>query len=128
MERMYALLADLVVTIHFGFVAFVALGSLLLLRWPDLWRVHLPAAVWGAGIEILGGICPLTHLENELRHRAGAGGYSESFVSRYLLGWLYPEGLTRDAQLALGAAVIAGNVIAYLWIFGGPRLRMGGRE
>lgn len=108
-----ALLADLILVLHVCFVMFVAFGGLLVVRWPRLAWVHLPAAVWGAGIELTGGICPLTPLENVLRERAGEAGYEGDFVARYLLPVLYPEGLTREAQLVLGLAVIAANTVLY---------------
>ena len=70
----YRLLADLVVVLHFGFVLFVVLGGLLALRWPRAAWFHLPAALWGAGIEFVQGICPLTPLENHLRGSGRRGG------------------------------------------------------
>jgi hypothetical protein len=59
--------ANLVLVVHFAFVLFVVLGGLLVLRWPRLAYIHIPAAVWGAWIEFSGRICPLTPLENALR-------------------------------------------------------------
>jgi hypothetical protein len=106
-------LADALVALHFLFVVFVAVGGLLVLRWPAVAWAHLPAAAWGAGIELAGGICPLTPLEQELRRRAGEAAYQGDFVSHYLLPVLYPSGLTRGAQLGLGALVIAANVAIY---------------
>ena len=47
---MYGVLADVVLAAHFLFVLFVVLGGLLVLRWPRLAWVHLPAAAWGAAI------------------------------------------------------------------------------
>ncbi|MBI4421546.1 MAG: DUF2784 family protein, partial [Gemmatimonadetes bacterium] len=41
------LLADLVLVLHFTFVAFVVLGGVLVLRWPKLAWAHVPAAAWG---------------------------------------------------------------------------------
>jgi hypothetical protein len=110
---LYRFLADLVVVLHFGFVLFVVLGGLLALRWPRAAWLHLPAAAWGAGIEFAAGICPLTPLENRLRHLGGEGGYAGGFVEHYVLPVLYPEGLTREAQLAIGAFVIAFNLAIY---------------
>ncbi len=49
---LYGLLADCLVLIHLGFVLFVVLGGLLVLRWPRLAGLHLPAAAWGAWIEV----------------------------------------------------------------------------
>lgn len=107
------MLADLVVLIHFLFVLFVVLGGLLVLRWPRLAYVHLPAAFWGALIELAGWICPLTPLEKRLRSSAGVEGYEGGFIEHYILPVLYPSGLTRGVQLALGMAVIGVNVAIY---------------
>jgi hypothetical protein len=112
----YRLLADLVLVLHAAFVAFVMLGGLLALRWPRLAWVHLPVVVWGAGIEFLGGICPLTPLENHWRRLAGDQGYTGGFVEHYVFPVLYPEGLTRQVQLGLGLLVLAVNVSIYAWM------------
>jgi Protein of Unknown function (DUF2784) len=107
------ILADVLVLVHFGFVLFVAAGGLLVLRWPRLAFAHVPAALWGAWIELSGGICPLTPMEKELRSRAGQSAYAGDFVSHYVLPILYPAGLTREAQLVLGAAVVVANLAIY---------------
>lgn len=114
---LYRLLADLVVLVHFGFVLFVVLGGLLALRWPRAAWLHLPAALWGAGIEFAAGICPLTPLENRLRRLGGEAGYTGGFVEHYVLPVLYPDGLTREVQLVLGTFVLALNLVVYtiLW-------------
>ena len=110
---MSALLADLVVVIHFSFVLFVILGGLLVLRWPRLAYLHLPAATWGVLIEFAGWVCPLTPLEQSLRLKAGEQGYSGSFIEHYVLPLLYPSALTRTIQVALGIIVIAVNLGIY---------------
>lgn len=109
------LLADLVLLLHAAFVVFVAFGALLALRWPRVAWVHVPAVLWGAGIEFAGRICPLTPLENHWRRLAGEEGYAGGFVEHYVFPVLYPDGLTRNAQLVLGALVIAMNVAVYSW-------------
>jgi len=109
--------ADLVVVVHFAFVLFVVLGGLLVLRWPVVRWIHLPAAVWGAIVEFSGSVCPLTPLENALRAQAGEAGYSGDFVSRYLLPTLYPASLTRSVQLVLGAIVVGLNCAVYTWVW-----------
>ena len=105
--------ADALVILHAAFVLFVVAGGALVWRWPRLAWLHVPAALWGAAVELFGWICPLTPLENELRVRAGAEGYRGGFVEYYLLPVLYPEGLTRTAQLVLGGIVLALNVALY---------------
>lgn len=109
----YRLLADAVLLAHAAFVAFVVLGGLLVLRWPQYAWLHLPAAAWGAGIEFAGGTCPLTPLENHWRGLAGEQGYAGGFFEHYVLAVLYPEGLTREVQLALGLLVLAVNALVY---------------
>ena len=113
----YGLLADAVLLAHAAFVAFVVLGGLLVLRWPRLAWIHLPVVAWGAGIEFVGGICPLTPLENHLRALAHEQGYAGGFVEHYVFGWLYPEGLTRDLQIVLGLGVLALNGAVYAWLW-----------
>jgi hypothetical protein len=107
------ILADLLVLIHFGFVIFVVAGGLLVLRWPRLAFAHVPAALWGAWIELSGGICPLTPWEKALRIRAGEAAYAGDFIGHYVLPVLYPSGLTRGVQLVLGGVVVAVNVAMY---------------
>lgn len=113
---MLGALADLVALSHLAFVLFVVGGGLLVLRWPRLAFLHLPAAAWGALVELMGWICPLTPLEFELRRRAGEGEYGGEFLARYLEWVLYPPGLTREVQLLLGALVVLINVAVYAWI------------
>lgn len=111
---MPSLLADLLVLLHLAFVAFVAAGGVLVWRWPRLAWAHLPCAAWGALVSFAGWVCPLTPLENRLRELGGGTGYRGDFVARYLLPVLYPEGLTREAQIVLGALVVGVNVAAYV--------------
>jgi len=113
----YSLLADLTVLLHALFVLFVVLGGLAVLRRPRLGLLHLPAALWGGVVEIMGWICPLTYLENRLRRLGGSAGYGESFIEHYLQTLLYPPGLTPRLQVVLGLSVLALNAVIYfrLW-------------
>ncbi|WP_427311822.1 DUF2784 domain-containing protein [Cupriavidus sp. H39] len=118
-----AWLADLVVIAHGLFILFVVAGGLLALRWPRVAWLHLPAAAWGVLIEWAGWICPLTPLENALRHAAGEARYSGGFVERYLLPLIYPAGLTPAVQLWLGLAVLGINVAVYALVWARWRRR-----
>lgn len=124
---MYALAADAVLVLHLAFVLFVGLGALLVLRWRWLAWLHVPAAAWGIAIEFGGWICPLTPLENDLRLRAGEAPFTGDFVARLLLPVIYPEGLTREAQIAVGLAVLCFNAAIY-GILIRRRLARGGRS
>lgn len=109
----YRILADVIVVFHALFVIFVVLGGFLVLRWPNVVWLHLPAAAWGALIEFMDWPCPLTPLENRFRRLGGEAGYEGGFVEHYVLSLLYPESLPRSVQLALGIGVIVINAVAY---------------
>jgi len=110
----YRIAADLVLALHLGFIAFVVLGGLLILRYRWVAYVHVPAAVWGAFVEISGRICPLTVWENSFRQGAGESGYADSFVEHYLLPVIYPAGLTRSIQFWIAGCVVVVNVVIYV--------------
>ncbi|MDP1774898.1 MAG: DUF2784 domain-containing protein [Methylobacter sp.] len=109
----YRLLADSVLVLHLLFIGFVIFGGLLARRLSWIALAHLPAACWGAFIELTGGLCPLTLMEVEFRQTAGDAGYSGSFIEHYLLPVIYPAGLTRDIQFGLAGFVILINVAIY---------------
>ena len=109
----YGLMADALLLLHGGFVLFVVAGGLLVLRWPWLAWLHLPAALWGAVIEFAGFVCPLTPLENAWRRAAGDTGYEGGFIEHYVTAALYPTGLTRTVQVALGLLVLTVNGWVY---------------
>jgi hypothetical protein len=110
---LWSLLADAVVVIHFAFTAFVIFGGFLTWRWRWLIFAHLPALAWGCWVEVSHSICPLTPLENQLRHLAGEAGYSGGFLAHYLMRVLYPPGLTWRVQWLLAGLLILLNLAAY---------------
>jgi len=105
-----------IIVAHFLFIAFVAAGGLLVLRWPRLAWVHLPAVVWGVVVELTGWICPLTPLENYLRRLGGSSSYSGGFIEQYLIPIIYPANLTAATQYILGGLVIVVNLILYFLV------------
>ena len=121
MPTLFRVAADLVVIVHGLFVVFVVLGGLLVMRWPRVALVHVPAGVWGALIEFAGWICPLTPLENYFREGSGQAAYQGEFVEHYILPVLYPAQLTRGLQIGLGALVVFMNVIVYWRVMGMAR-------
>ena len=109
----YGWLADLVLAAHLAFVGFVVAGGLLVLRRPTLAWVHLPCTAWAVFVEFAGIVCPLTPLEVRLRMSGGEAGYAGDFVGHYVTALLYPAGLTRGLQVALGGIVLLLNVAVY---------------
>lgn len=123
----YRFAADALVVVHFGFIAFVLLGGLLLFRWPRVAWLHVPAVLWAVLLELFHLPCPLTPWEQQLRLVAGEAGYSGGFIPHYLLPLIYPAGLTPDIQLLLAGVVIAVNVLVYGLLFRKRWTARGGR-
>jgi len=119
----YGIFADIVVLFHLAFIIFAVLGAVLIFWWRWVLWLHLPAFLWAAWIEMSGGICPLTPLENWLRLKTGRGGYQGDFVENYILPVLYPVGLTRNMQILLGTLVIFVNVAIYGYLLFQHKLR-----
>lgn len=114
----YRLSADLILIVHLAFILFVTLGGLLVLRRPRLMWLHLPAVLWGALSEVLGVFCPLTPLETTLRELGGQPGYGGGFIEHYIAAVIYPSGLTRGLQVALGIGALLLNMAIYgYWLY-----------
>lgn len=107
------IMADVLVLLHLAFIVFVVAGGLLVLRRRWVALVHLPAAVWGAYVEISASGCPLTRFENSLRRAGGEAGYSGGFIQHYIVPVIYPGPMPRWVQLALAALVVLVNVLVY---------------
>lgn len=102
----YQLLADLVMLVHFAFLAFVALGGFLAWRWRWVVVPHAAAVVWAVLSATVGMPCPLTAWEDAARRGAGEQGLPRGFIDTYLTGVVYPEHYLHAAQL-MGAAIVA---------------------
>jgi len=121
----YSLLADLVVTIHVAYVAYVLIGLVLILA--GLWRkwgwvrnpwfrlTHLAAILIVVFELIFKTSCPLTVLEVQLRLLAGQPVSEATFVGRlmnHLLfvavpGWVAPLIYIGCAAMIVAAFVLA---------------------
>lgn len=105
-------LADLVLVVHFGFVIFVSAGGFLVLVRPWWAALHVPCLLYGVGVELIGWTCPLTPLEQRLRLRAGADGYSGGFIDHYVGGALYPDDWA-TLRVWLGLFLVTLNLAVY---------------
>jgi hypothetical protein len=118
----YRIAADLVLALHFAFVAFVVLGLVLILaggwrgwawvRNPGFRLAHLAAIGVVVAQAWLGVLCPLTLLEVALRERAGVGSYPGSFIAYWLGRLLYVEAPPWAFTLAYTAF---GLLVAAAW-------------
>jgi polyferredoxin len=110
-----ALLADVILVVHFAFVLFVVGGFALIIAGAAAgWRwirnrtfryAHLAAIVFVAAEALVGAACPLTVWEDLLRSGAAAG---PSFIGRWVSRLLYydfPEWVFTVAYVAFAIAV-----------------------
>ena len=96
LERIYLVLADAILILHFSFVAFVLVGFFLVWigwwrRWPwvrNFWfrMAHLAAIGFVAAESTLGIVCPLTKWEDRLRMLAGG---EQHYVGSFVQHWLH---------------------------------------
>jgi hypothetical protein len=120
----YLLVADLVVIVHLIFAGFViigffslVIGSILGWVWTygKRFRIgHLICVVFVALEALLGVICPLTLLENQLLRAAGERGYDRSFaghLANQLLFYDAPEWVFTLTYVALAILSILGYLI-----------------
>jgi len=118
-------LADAILALHVGIVAFVVLGELLVLvggrrgwRWVrsvPLRAAHLALMVFVALQAWFGALCPLTVWEQALRRRAGHAVYAESFIEHWLSRLIFfeaPWWLFVAAYTAFGVLVL----LTWRWV------------
>ncbi|HDP88430.1 MAG TPA: DUF2784 domain-containing protein [Thioalkalivibrio sp.] len=123
----YSLLADGVLLLHLAFVLFVIFGGLLSLR-NHLWALlHVPVFVWGAMVNLMHWVCPLTPVEQQLRRLAGEEGCVGGFIAHYVGAVVYPDVPAERLGLLLGLAALAWNagVYAFVWRWRRRRLLRG---
>lgn len=117
MDTLYLWLANLIIVVHFLFIVFVLLGGLLVLRWPKVIWLHVPAICWGFMVELNGWLCPLTPWENHFRELAGKLVYEGDFIGEYVVPLIYPLNLTREMQYLFAAIVVLVNLTVYYFVW-----------
>jgi hypothetical protein len=119
MDQVYGLLADLMVTIHVGYVAYVIVGQFLIwLGWTVGWRcvrnfwfrvTHLATIGVVVVEEVFDIRCPLTIWEEYFRKLAGQPITGETFLGRLLHSILFydaPSWVFTVGYLSTGALVL----------------------
>lgn len=120
----YRLLADLVVVVHCGYVAFVVLGLILILvggfcRWSwvrNVWfrTIHLLMIGTVVVQAWLGVVCPLTTLENRLRVKGSQEPYVGSFIGYWAHELLFFDATPQVFTIAyslFGLLVLASLIV-----------------
>jgi hypothetical protein len=123
--NIHLVLADVVLLLHFAYVAFVVVG--LVWIWVGHWRgwslvrnfyfrlAHLVAIGIVVAEALAGMVCPLTTWENQLRLRAGGGqSYEGSFIQAWVHRVLFFE-VGEDFFTPIYVAFFAA-VAASLWV------------
>src|SRR5205823_7318332 len=103
-------LADAVVVMHLGYLAFIPLGGFIAWRWPRVILAHVAAVAIGVVSITVGFDCPLTTWEQSLRRRGGQRPYTDGFVDHYLTGRVYPHGYERGVQVIFGVCIVVSYV------------------
>lgn len=110
------LLADIVLIIHFLYVLFVV-GSLPLI-WIGAWLqlnfvrnnifrlAHLAAILFVVGESLVGAVCPLTALENELRQIETDHSFIQHWLHRILF-YSFPESVLTTIYILFALLVAA---------------------
>ena len=114
---MYEFAAQITIFIHFLFIVYIVLGSILCFFKTKLIIFHLFSVAWGVYIELSSNVCPLTYLENWFLQKAGLRAYTEGFISKYIFNIVYPIGLTEQIQIYLALGLIFINIILYLFLY-----------
>lgn len=109
-------IADVVLVVHFGFVAFVVgglaaiwIGAAAGWRWVRSFRfrvIHLAAICFVAAEALLGVVCPLTLWEDALRGRASESGFIARWIHAVMFYQLPPWVFT-TAYVAFAVIVAA---------------------
>jgi len=126
----YPLLADAVLALHVGIVAFVVGGLAAIIAgnfrgwaWvnrPGFRALHAAAIAIVVAEAWLGLACPLTTLEMWLRAQGGGSTYAGGFIEHWLQALLYwdaPPWVFTAAYTAFAA------LVAFTWIRFPPRRR-----
>jgi hypothetical protein len=109
----YDWLVNVILTVHFGYLAFVVFGGFLSWRWPKVFYFHLAAAIWGVLIVFELVDCPLTWAENWARRRAGQQQVT-GFIDHYITGVLYPPRYLHQAQALVALVVLVSWIGSFL--------------
>ena len=133
---MYGFLADLVVGLHVGYVAYVLLGQLAIIgasackahwgRNPLFRYSHLTFMAIVALEAVMGWRCPLTIWEEQLRALGGESVSGETFLGRLLHNVLFIDGMPEVFFTTLYIAMFV--VVVQALVMYPPRRLFAGRS
>ncbi len=112
----YRFSANFILIFHLCFVLFAIFGGLLVLRWHRVWKLHIPALVWGFLVQYFVWFCPLTTLENYFRTRGGEAGYDGGFIEHYISAIIYPGFISPYIHIFLAFLLVGFNLFIYFYV------------
>jgi hypothetical protein len=122
---LYQIAADIVIVIHFLWIAFVILGFPVFL-WLNSarWRlIHLAAVIWMILMQLTRSICPLTYLEVWLKSEGrGAEVYPGEFIVETLERLIYVDNVTLE-RITCATGVYLALIVLSFWLRPIPRKR-----
>lgn len=108
---MWIALVGASVVAHFAFIAYLALGGIVALRWRRTMPCHVFAVGWAVLSVAQHLDCPLTSLERWSRARAGMAELPpDGFIAHYITGVLYPTAWSDPVQVAVFV------IVAVSWV------------
>ena len=113
----FRFIADFILVFHLCFILFAVFGGLLVLYRRSIWKLHLPALIWGFLVQYFVWFCPLTTWENYFRTLGGEAGYDGGFVEYYISSIIYPEFISPNIHLFLAFLLVAFNLLVYFFVF-----------
>jgi len=112
----YQIAADIVIVIHFLWIAFVILGFPITLWFnSSRWRlIHLAAVIWMVLMQVSHSICPLTYLEAWLKSEGrGAEVYSGKFIIETIERLIYVDNVTLEKIMYATGTYLALIVLSF---------------
>ena len=113
---LYQIAADIVIVIHFLWIAFVILGFPVFLWLNNArWRlIHLAAVIWMILMQVSHSICPLTYLEAWLKSEGrGAEVYSGKFMIETIERLIYVDSMTLEKIMVATGAYLAVILLSF---------------
>lgn len=112
----YRFFADIILITHLCYILFVVFGGLLLFKRRWLWKLHLPAVIWGFSVQYFVWICPLTNIENRLRSLGGEAGYENGFIDHFVTSLIYQD-IAPEIHIFIAAALLLSNLSIYFYVY-----------
>ncbi|MEM8984161.1 MAG: DUF2784 domain-containing protein [Pseudomonadota bacterium] len=124
---LYAIAADIVLSVHVSIVVFIVIGlALIVIGWVCAWRwvrnpwfrlTHLACIGVVVVQSWFGIVCPLTTLEMHLRRLAGEATYAGSFIGYWLHNLLFFEA---PSWVFIVVYTLFGSLVVATWIWVRP--------